>query len=83
MTSMYGKSCSQDKIQEIKDGGIVVIEDREDGVLPLHHCVLECTSENICFTYIHYCLLRNPVLAAPTAVMGAQPSGRHSTIYIS
>jgi hypothetical protein len=25
----------------------------------------------------------NPVLAAPTAVMGAQPSGRHSTIYIA
>jgi hypothetical protein len=34
---MYRKSCSQDKIQEIKDGGIVVIEDHEDGVLPLHY----------------------------------------------
>ena len=36
--------------------------------------------QNIDLTYIHYCLLRNPVLAAPTAVMGAQPSG---IIYIA
>ena len=38
---------------------------------------------NIGLTYIHYCLLRNPVLAVPTAVMGAQLSGRSSAVYIA
>ena len=82
MMSMCGKSCPQDKIQEIKNRGIVVIKDGEDGVLPLHRCSL-CIGmyfQNIDLTYIHYCLLQNPVLAVPTAVMGAQPSG---TIYIA
>ena len=50
--------------------------------LVLHRCSL-CIGmyfQNIDLTYIHYCLLQNPVLAVPTAVMGAQPSG---TIYIA
>ena len=47
MMSMCRKSCPQNKIQEIKNGGIVVIKDGEDGVLPLHCCVLECTSKTL------------------------------------
>jgi hypothetical protein len=36
-------------------------------------------------TYIHFCLLRNPMLAAPTAVPGAQPcfASRSFTGYIA
>ena len=40
MMSMCGKSHPQYKIQEVKNGDIVVIKDGEDGVLPLHCCVL-------------------------------------------
>ena len=38
------------------------------------HCiVVYCYFQNVGMTYIHFCLLWNPMLAAPTTVPGAQP----------